>query len=500
VTAINGNVVGRGAAYIFVETMVGFLSGVLLWLVLTRITSSEVIGTSSTVISLATIFTIVGTIGIPEGASRFLSKSFHEKDLVKAGMFLKSSLFLISIGVTASTILLWLFKDRISVFQSDPELLIFAIIIIGSSALGTLFYSTILATLKTKGSSMVLIIASCSRTAVVIILVLANLEAFGIVIGYAFSEVLACLLLALAINRVLRREAKSKSDLKLDHPLKTVVSASVPYWIPRLIAVLGGANLGTVVVFGSSGSTEAASYFLANSILSATLATVTPLHGISYPALSAMNDGRKRFAWRIIKISTIISVPLSLSILFYSNAIIDVLGQNYAEASLFLRILLITVIPSCVSIMVIQLSYAYGNYRQVLYLGLASSIPRTLLYFIIVPSFGGTGAAASFLIGSMMSFVLSLIIAKKIGLIIHWGELGLIVIISLLSALLFSYFEINFVVGIISTIVISVFASLRFKILSKSEVEEMVNVLPEGMAIRLNLLMNKIGKVLNKDY
>ena len=110
-----------------------------------------------------------------------------------------------------------------------------------------------------------------------------------------------------------------------------------------------------------------------------------------------MNDGRKRFTWRIIKISTIISVPLSLSILFYSNDIIDILGQNYAEASLFLRILLITVIPSSVSIMVIQLSYAYGNYRQVLYLGLASSIPRTLLYFILVPSLWGSWSSCKLL-------------------------------------------------------------------------------------------------------
>jgi O-antigen/teichoic acid export membrane protein len=500
VSGINGNVVGRGAAYIFVETMVGFLSGVLLWLVLTRITSSEVIGTSSTVISLSTIFTIVATIGIPEGASRFLSKSFHEKNLAKASIFLKSSLFLICIGVTASTISLWLLKDRISVFHSDPYLIIFSTVIIGSAALGNLFYSTILATLKTKVSSMVLIISSCSRTAIVIILVLVHLEEFGIVIGYAFSEVLTCLLLALAANRVLKSEAKSNSESKLDRPLKTVVTASVPYWIPRLIAVLGGANLGTVVVFGANGSTEAASYFLANSILTATLATVTPLHGIAYPALSAMIDGRKKFAWRIIKISTIISVPLSISIMFYSNAIIEVLGQNYAEASLFLRILLISVVPTCVSIMVIQLSYAYGNYRQVLYLGLASSIPRTLLYFIIVPSFGGAGAAASFLIGSMISFILSLIIAKKIGLIIHWGELGLIIVVSLLSALILSYFEINFVIGIIITIAISVFASLRFRILSRFEVEEMINVLPGGMAIRLNLLMHKIGKFLNKDY
>jgi O-antigen/teichoic acid export membrane protein len=439
-------------------------------------------------------------MGIPEGASRFLSKSFHEKNLVKAGIFFKSSLFLICIGVIASTILLWFLKDYASVFQSDPELLIFAIIIIGSSALGNLFYSSILATLKTKGSSMVLIISSCSRTAVVIILVLAHLEEFGIVIGYALSEVLACLLLAIAINRVLKREPKSKSDIKFNHPLKDVVSASVPYWIPRLISVLGGANLGTVIVFGVNGSTEAASYFLANSIVSAIVATVTPLYGISYPALSAMDDGRKMFAWRIMKISIIISAPLSLSAWFYSNEITNVLGQNYTEASMFLRILLITVIPSSVSTMVIQLSYAYGNYRQVLYLGLASSIPRTLLYFIIVPSFGGTGAAASFLIGSMISFVLSLIIAKKIGLIIHWGELGLVIIISLLSALLFSYFEINFVLGIISTIIISLFVALRFKILSKFEVEEMIKVLPTRMAIRLGPLMNKIAKALNKDY
>jgi O-antigen/teichoic acid export membrane protein len=334
----------------------------------------------------------------------------------------------------------------------------------------------------------------------VITLVLAQAGALGIVVGYSLYQIIASILLAFGIIGLLRRQKKEAPIVKLSTPLKSILEASVPSWIPKLVTVLGGANLGTVIVFGSNGSSEAASFFLANTILSGIIATVTPLYTIAYPALSAMSDNRKRFTWRIIKISMIILSPLSLSVIFYSHDVINLLGQDYSDASLFLRILLLTALPSSVSTMIVQLAYSYGNYRQVLYLGLASSIPRTILYFILVPLFGGTGAATSFLIGTITGFILSVLVAKKIGMIIRWKDLGLIVILPLLPAFLFSYFEVNFILGIIGTVAVSLIAFFRFKILTKSDVEDSVNVLPKGIAKPLATVLNKVGCVLNKHY
>jgi len=498
VNQLNGQAVGRGAGYIFVETIVGFISGYLLWLVLTRITTPEIIGTSSTVVSLAGIFTTVATIGIPIGASRFLARYFHENNLEKATIFVKVSLILVCIGIFSSVTILIVVKDWINL-SLDLTLIISAMVIIGSSAIGILLHSIVISSLKTKIIPKIMVVASSARTTMVIILVLAQAGALGIVVGYSLYQILASILLAFAILGLLRRQDK-KPIVKIKNPFKDILRASVPSWIPKLITVLSGANLGTVIVFSSFGSSEAASYFLANTILSAIIATVTPLYTIAYPALSAMSDDRKRFTWRIIKISMIILSPLSLSVIFYSHDVINLLGEDYSDASLFLRILLLTAIPSSVSTMIGQLIYAYGNYRQVLYLGLATSIPRTVLYFLLVPVFGGTGAATSYLIGSIIGFFLSIIVAKKIGMIIRWKELGLIIILSLLPAFLFSYFQLNFILGIISTVAASLIAFLRFKILTKSDVEDSVNVLPKGIARPLAIVLNKVGRVLNKDY
>ena len=499
VDQLDGHAIGRGAGYIFVETIIGFVSGYLLWLVLTRITTPEIIGISSTVVSLCGIFIVIAEIGVDRGSSRILAKYFHNNNLQKARIYVKVSLILVSVGIISSLSFLLIFKDWISP-SLDIPMIYFAMLIIGSSTVGILLHSIIIASLKTKVIPKVMVIASSSRTIMVIFLVLAQAGAVGIVLGYSFYQILASILLAFAIAKLLRNNEDKKNTEQLTNPFKTVLIASVPSWIPKLISVIGGANLGTVIVFGSNGASEAAAFFLANTILSGIITVVTPLYTISFPALSAMDDYRKRFTWRVIKVSMVILSPLSLAVIFYSADVINLLGQDYSNASIFLRILLLTALVSPLSTMMHQLIYAYGNYRLVLYLGLASNIPRILLYFLLVPVFGGTGAAVSFLIGSIISFALSIRVAGDIQMRIHWKVFLLVTVLPLLPAFVLSYFQINFIVGILATMVVSMLAFLKFNVLTKPDVEDSVNVLPKGIARPIILSLNKIGRILNKDY
>lgn len=499
VDQLDGHAIGRGAGYIFVETIIGFLSGYLLWLVLTRITTPEIIGISSTVVSLCGIFIVIAEIGVDKGSSRILARYFHDNNLKKARMYVKVSLILVCIGTLSSVSFLLIFKDWISPSLGIP-MIYFAMLIIGSSTVGILLHVIVIASLKTKVIPKVMVVASSSRTIIVIVLVLAQAGAVGIVLGYSFYQILASILLAFAVLNLLRNKENKKNTEKTINAFKTVLIASVPSWIPKLISVIGGANLGTVIVFGSNGASEAAAFFLANTILSGIITVVTPLYTISFPALSAMDDYRKRFTWRVIKVSMVILSPLSLAVIFYSPEVINLLGQDYSNASIFLRILLLTALVSPLSTMINQLIYAYGNYRLVLYLGLASNIPRILLYFLLVPSFGGTGAAVSFLIGTMISFALTIRVAGDIQMNIHWKVFVLITVLPLLPAFLFNYFQINFIVGILATIVVSMLAFLKFNVLTKLDVEDSVNVLPKGIARPIILSLNKVGRILNKDY
>src|SRR5581483_5530234 len=104
----------------------------------------------------------------------------------------------------------------------------------------------------------------------------------------------------------------------------------------------------------------------------------------------------------------------SSSILFFADDVMGLFGENYVQGSSSLQILLLSMMPTVLSTSVSMLAYAYGNYKQVLTIGLSLSVPRTVLYFILVNLNGSDGAAVSYTIGSVLGAIASVVIAKKI--------------------------------------------------------------------------------------
>ena len=92
-------VIGRGAAYIYVETIASIISGYIFWIIMSKIATTEIIGISSTMVSFASIVAVLATIGIPTGVQRFIGKSFSEKKLEDSKSFVLTSLFLMTISI-----------------------------------------------------------------------------------------------------------------------------------------------------------------------------------------------------------------------------------------------------------------------------------------------------------------------------------------------------------------------------------------------------------------
>ena len=149
-TESNKKLVGKGAVYIYIESIISAITGYGLWLLLTKITTSAVVGTTSTVITLASIFTTIVAIGIPNSIPRFLGKSFSEQHLENAKVFVKASLFLVSIGITVGTVIILLIKDYWILHSLDFSLILISIALMASEALALLLRYIIIASLKTK--------------------------------------------------------------------------------------------------------------------------------------------------------------------------------------------------------------------------------------------------------------------------------------------------------------------------------------------------------------
>lgn len=146
------------------------------------------------------------------------------------------------------------------------------------------------------------------------------------------------------------------------------------------------------------------------------------------------------------------------------------------------------------------LVYSYGNYRQVLAIGLLSSIPRAALYFILVPIYGGVGASLSYTIGSIAGFIVSIVIARKIGMRIMTKDLILLLVPTMVLSFLLSYLTIHYIIGLLVIPIITWILLLKIGIITRDDLQDSIRILPANIANPALNILNVIGKKLNRSY
>jgi O-antigen/teichoic acid export membrane protein len=495
------NTIGKGAAYLYVEAVTMLFSGYIYWLILSKIASPSVIGISSTAISFITIFIVGSSIGVAGGIQRFLGKGLAERKIEEIKIFIKSSLFILGIGILGSSIILLILKDWIyNSFKIDFSLSILLILIMGTSSISSLFRAIIIPSLKTKVITTSSILSTVIKISLTVTLVMMGMGVSGILVGFMLYPIVSSITLSVAIKKYFYNGLnRNKKNLKHNyfHYIKNIMSASVAFWIPGLITTIGS-QLGTVFVFISNGSSHAGIYFISFSIVTGITLIMSVLSTIAYPTISSMDDGRKRAVWRLIKLSLLITLPLSNSIIFYSTEIMQLFGSNYTSGSTNLKILLLSILPTSLTLGLGVLVYAYAKNRLVLIIGLFTSIPRVLLYFIFVPIFGGDGAALTFDMGAVIGCIVSIIIANRIGFKIFWKQILLIMIIPAFIAISFKYLNLNLIFVLPITIIISYILLLRLHIIDKEDILDITRILPEKIATPIVVGIMKIFDRLNK--
>jgi O-antigen/teichoic acid export membrane protein len=495
------NKVRTGVAYLYIETITGMISTYVFWLVLSKITNPGIIGAASAMISFAAIVTAFAEMGVPSSVQRFLGKSFIEKETQYTALYVRSSLLIVLVSTCLCSIAIFLSKDLIySIFKISFNLIIISIVLIASVVIRYLFRSIIIASLSTKILVFSTIIPTILRFVIAIILIFLNLGAVGVAIGYAMFPVVGTITLVASIVKFLKpADSRKKPDISALQSIKNIVRGGIPNWIPNVMIAVG-LQLGTIVILGSQGSYQAGIYFIALSIFTAISTTMSSIFSITYPVMSAMKDGRKRFTLRTINISLFFCLPLCASLFFYSSQIMHLFGYHYIQGAASLEILMISVLPTAVITGMSTLSYSYGNYRQVLIIGLATSLPRTVLYFLLVPIYSNTGAAWSNTIGALIGFAVAVIIAKKMQMPIMWKDLTLIFAIPMGIGFLLSNLGIHYLLGIVLTLMGSYVLYLRTKILSRLDIEDVLGVLPTRISDPVIKVINSFGRKINKSY
>ena len=491
----NKQAIGRGAVYIYIQFFVSSISGYIFWLIITQLTSSAIVGTLSAIIAISEILVSFAIIGVPDSIQRFLGRSFYEKNAESAKKYLAASFILVSLGILGTCLFIMFDNTVLKLTEIDYNLKLVIVAIVTASAVNLLLTSIIISSLKTKVLPTVNIIASSSKIILSIFLILLGGGVIGISLSYLFfGNALSAILLAVCSIKLFRSTSKVDtpgSEVSLQHASKDLLVGGIASWIPMLITNVG-IQLGTIVLYGSKGSEDTAIYFISLTIVNALLLGTVSFTAIGLPILSSIQDGRKRFAWQTIRWGYIISVPLASSIFFYSREVLGLLGQNYIEGETSLQILLLSLPPTIILSGIGNLVYSYGNYKQSLAINFFMGIPRILLYFLLVPMYGSIGASISFTIGSLTGLVVSIIVARKIGMLIFWKDLVLLFFVPILIGFILHSFEINYLIGIFATIIVSYISFSKLNTITRSDVRDIVDILPDSIS---NQILNFLRKV-----
>lgn len=481
--------IGRKAAYIYSENLIGLFSAYILWIFISKVVTPDIIGITSMMLSIVIIFATILEMGVSTGASRFLAKSFSEKRTADTLVLVRGSFIIILPGILISSLMIFFFREWIYT-NIEFYLVLSSLPLIGMFVIGGLLRSILVASLQTRSLPKIMLIGSICKVIPTVVLVLFGTGVLGFIVGYLISSIVTIILLSFIIVTMFVSIEK-QSTINLFSACKTIFIAGVPAWISNIIGIVG-LHLGTIIVFGTVGASQAGSYFIASSIFFAISSIRSSLFDVGFPVVSAMDDQRKRLVWKLIKMSLVITLPISSTVIGYSDDIMNFIGMNYLHGSIALKILMLSVLPGAFTHGLTILVYSYGNYRRVLAIGVGVNLSRILLYFMLVPLFGNSGAAVSLTAGTIIGFVVSLVIAKKIGMSIYWKELGLIFVIPTGISFIIQYFGMNYLLGIPIIVIISVILFFKLHIVSKSEIYEYLEILPDRIGKPLINLINRL--------
>ncbi|MGI0015248.1 MAG: lipopolysaccharide biosynthesis protein, partial [Nitrososphaera sp.] len=356
-----------------------------------------------------------------------------------------------------------------------------------SMVLQQVFSEALIALMRSKDTVFPLLIGSIARIPVLFgIMAFFNESEIGVIVAYASMLVISTPLLAFYLVKSLRGKVEMNSHNTFGS-IRQLFNSSFAGWIPQIIRVLGS-QLGVITIFAIGGALEAGRFYIPMSIFLVSLFIVTGINKVSHPliaGLASMKDQKAYFIY-ITRVAFIFTMPITTPLIFFAGDFLALIGNEFRSSAPALVILMSSLPVVIVSEMVYYFAYGKGDNKSVLYLGLVGNIPRTLLYFVLVPILGVNGAALAYAFGSVSQVVLSVKVARNYSLPMQYKEYILLTATPFAIGLPIWLFNINY---ILSSAIILIGSSLVYVKLGLFTNNELRNIifagLPQSLAGRV---------------
>lgn len=404
----------KNAYFIMAGSALTSIFGFLSLLVATRLFSVEAVGLTTAAISALGIIAIFSELGLGIGLIRFLPWSGKNGNnmlnscLTLCGLtsIVLSIIFLSGIRIWSPALLL--IRQDISFFLA---FVLFALV----AALQPLVLNTYLARRNAKFIFISSLITSSLRLVLVIIFAIFLNNTFGLFVSAGLAVAISLMISLKWLLPKVQCDYSPRITIKSD-ALRDMWHYSMGNYISRSVLLLTPLILPLMVVNILSAEMNAY-FYVAWAITSILLVIPSSISNSLFAEGSNEEASLKTNTVKSLKLMLTLLIPLTIIIFILADNILMVFGQSYADNSpLFLRILVLSVIPYAVNYLYISISRVTRNLTNIIKItAILTGLSLGLSYFLML-KIGLVGVVIGYLAGqSIVATAVAIILLRDLA-------------------------------------------------------------------------------------
>jgi len=401
-------------------TLLGFIVSVLV----ARLLGAEGAGVYFLTLSVATIAATIGRIGFDNTVVRFVASYASENEWGTVHFVYRTALKVVAAASLLVSLTLFLGAEWVASALFDKPLMALPLRLVAVSVFPlalAMIHAESLRGLKSIPASQWIKTVFISLGSITLLYPLVQLWGTnGAVASYVVAVFMTALAAFLLWQKAWRKMAQPVTDMRMPLSPKHLLQSS---W-PLFGVVLTGLVMQQVatIFLGIWGTTEDVGVFnVANRVASLLLFPLMAMISILAPKFAAMHrqgdlGGLKRLAHSSSMMLTFFAIPVALLVAGSAEWILAVFGPDFKNGALVLDILLIGVVINAVTGAVAELLIMSSHESTVRAVNTFGAIIIISCCFILIPLFGGMGAAISVTTGyAILNVTMAFMVWKKLG-------------------------------------------------------------------------------------
>lgn len=512
-----------------VTTIANFSTSILL----TRFLGTENYGIYSYFIWMTTIITLLTSLGLNQGITKYIAKYFFsENEQPKAHksfkLFLKFQLVSIVFWIGLLLVAQAFFNNQLP-FEINFKTHLFPFVIAGVAplVLNTFFTSILSALQNFKALSKIQMLSSISNAALISFIAFTQPTLTNMVWAFMINSVLMCVWLLLEMRPLIKEETQINSSVhvhnvnlqsqnnqppktpsakaKTQLPLKEMVTFSLWSYLTTVFGQIAWDRSEIFFLGLLEDKTQIAIYALAYSLAVLLVNAFAPINTVLNYTTAEVVTNNKQDTLTIIaqhgtKYLAIVMFPLVIFSSFFMPELISlVYGKDFAAAGLLFPLLVIAHTISMIASPAANVANFKNEAHRIAFITIATGILNIILDIILIPRYAAFGAAIANTLAQSFSIVLVLINARKYRLGIFNRYFKKILGINLLIAAIFMLCIIGQIPLLLKIIIATISAILYITLILKQGFnQEDLKILTHFQTVIPQKIQPIFGKILHQ--